>query len=298
MRRFAAWILTAALATPAIAAVAPRALPTLSAAQIVDKNVAARGGLEAWQKIQTMVWVGHVEAGDGSATGLPFLLEMKRPDKTRFEVKTQGARSVRAFDGIRGWKLRAGSNGQPVVQPYSADELRFERDSGGIDGPLMDYHAKGIAVALDGIDEVEGRKAYRLNVTLPSGASHHVWIDAENFLDIKYDRTSRNLRGRSDNVAVYYRNYRSVEGVQVPFLIESGVEPGKATEKLVIERIALNAPLEDRLFARPVVPHPRRGAMIDIPASLPPGSPLRPGARVPPPLSRLSPSAAAGGGSR
>jgi len=30
--------------------------PGLTAAQIVEKNAAARGGLEAWRKIQTMSW--------------------------------------------------------------------------------------------------------------------------------------------------------------------------------------------------------------------------------------------------
>lgn len=292
MRWIAAWILAAGLSTPGVAAIGPDSSSALSAAQIVEKNVAARGGLEAWQKIKTMVWVGRVETTDGSATGLPFLLEMKRPNKTRFEVKSQGARSVRGFDGTHGWKLRSGRNGEPAVQPYSAEELAFARDYGGIDGPLIDYQAKGVSVTLDGIDDLDGRKTYRLNITLPSGASHHVWIDGESFLDVKYDRPPRNPLGRSGTVAVYYRNYRMIEGVQVPLLIESGVEPGKATEKLVIDRVSLNPPLEDRLFARPAVPRPRRGASIDIPASPPPG-----GAMPPPPLSRLNPKAAGSGGS-
>jgi hypothetical protein len=274
MRHIAAWVLKAGFSTLALAAIEPGAPPALSAAQIVEKNVAARGGLEAWQKIQTMVWVGHVESNSGATTALPFLLELKRPNKTRFEVKGQGARSVRGFDGIHGWKLHLGRNGEPEVQAYSANELQFARDAGGIDGPLMDYKAKGNTVTLDGIEQVEGRKAYRLNVTLPSGASHHAWVDAETFLDIKYDRKARSFLGHSATVSVFYRNYRTIEGVQIPMTIESGGDMTKATDKMSIDKISLNPPLSDREFAKPNTPRQQRATVTIGANSEPPALPL------------------------
>jgi hypothetical protein len=30
---------------------------------MVEKNVAARGGLQAWRNVQTMVWTGKIGAG-------------------------------------------------------------------------------------------------------------------------------------------------------------------------------------------------------------------------------------------
>ena len=93
----------------------------------------------------------------------------------------------------------AGRCGRPAAanpnrNPTRREELSFAA-TGNPAEPLTDYQAHGITVALDGIDEVEGHKAYRLNVTLPSGASHHVWIDAKTFLDIKPDRASRDAHG-------------------------------------------------------------------------------------------------------
>src|ERR1700681_3898390 len=35
----------------------------LSAAQIVEKNVAARGGLQAWRGVQTVSWNGKMDVG-------------------------------------------------------------------------------------------------------------------------------------------------------------------------------------------------------------------------------------------
>jgi hypothetical protein len=223
----------------------------LNAAQIVEKNVAARGGAEAWRKIQTMVWVGHVESANVAVPTLPFVLELKRPNKTRFEITALNQVAVRVYDGINGWKLRPTRSGKPDLQPYTSDELKFAHEEQVIDGPLIDYQAKGIAVSLDGTDEIEGRKAYRLNVRLPSGISHHVWVDAQSFLDIKYDRESRNVIGQSATVSVFYRNYQTVEGLQIPATIETGVGAVQPKNRLVIEKIALNPPLEDWRFGKP-----------------------------------------------
>jgi hypothetical protein len=223
----------------------------LSAAQVVEKNVAARGGADAWRKIQTMAWVGHVESANTTVPTLPFVLELKRPNKTRFEITALGQVAVRVYDGASGWKLRPSRNGKPDLQPYTPDEQKFAHEEQVIDGPLIDFQAKGIAVGLEGLDEVEGHKAYRLRVRLPSGMSHHVWIDAETFLDIKYDRETRTVVGQSATVSVFYRNYRSVEGLQIPTVIETGMGTTQPKNKLVIEKIALNPPLEDWRFAKP-----------------------------------------------
>lgn len=290
MRHIATWLLAAGVSTLAWAGIEPDAATAPSAAQIVERNVAARGGLEAWQHIQTMVWVGHVQSASGTSQGMPFMLELKRPDKTRFEVTGEGSRSVRAFDGRRGWKLRAGSDGQPQVRPYSPQEVKFAEDAGGIDGPLIDYQAKGIAVALDGVDSVAGRKAYRLNVTLPSGAVRHVWVDAESFLDIKYDRPAETPGGRSATVAVYYRDFQTFEGVRLPTSIETSVDGAPTGDKMVIERVSLNPPLQDRAFAAPTVPgvpHAGRGVAVDIPVPPTAGQAFRRGGEAPAPLSRL-----------
>jgi hypothetical protein len=261
------WIAMVALAAcgtaGAVAAGSAPAEPELTAAQIVEKNQAARGGLEAWRKIQTMVWVGHMERPGGPAAQLPFVLQQKRPNKTRFEVNAMGQRTLRVFDGKRGWKARPAQDGRPDVQPFTPQELRFAQDAIVIDGPLMDLEGKRQAVELDGVDQVEGRRAYRLIVRTASGQRHNVWVDAKSFLDIKYDRTSYNQAGALATVSVYLRDYKTVDGVQIPSMIETGVGSKQGTEKLVIEKIALNPPLDDRLFARPGGPNRRATVTIE-----------------------------------
>ncbi len=238
--------------------------PTLTAEQIVDRYVAACGGAEAWKKITTMTWDGHVETGPGGISKAPFVLSLRRPDATRFEIMIEGQRSLRVFDGNAGWKRRLGSDGKPVTKEYTADEVSFARDAGGLDGPLFDYKAKGISVTLEGADSVDGHRAYRLGLQLPSGRKRTDWIDAETFLELKYDREVRDMRGRAGHVTVYNREYRTVDGLVLPAVIETGNSSSEDANKMVVEKVFVNPTLQDSLFEKPASPRgAHNGVLLD-----------------------------------
>jgi hypothetical protein len=280
LRRITAWTVAACIVTTAVGGRA-LAAPNLTAAQIVDKHVAARGGLEAWRKIDTMICVGHLETGNPAAPVVPYVLQMKRPNKRRFEVHLRDETSVRIFNGNDGWKLRPARGGIPELLPYTDEELKAARDGPGIDEPLIDYQAKGVKVELETIEELEARKTYRLSVTLPSGASQHVWIDAKTFLDVQYDRESRTAAGNSATVTVHQLNFKAVGGLQIPHSIVTDARTGKSSEKMVIDQVLLNSPLSESVFARPNVPSRRNLGGFGGTAPPPPTR------GVPPPLSAL-----------
>ena len=236
------------LTTPfASGADAPKALAALTAAQIADKDVAARGGLQAWRAVQTMTYSGKMEAGGKQNTELPFVLPMKRPRKTRIEIEFQGDKAIQIYDGSKGWKFRP-FLGRRDVEPYSADELQAASMEHDLDGFLVDYAAKGTQVTLEGTEKVEGRDAYKLKLTLKGGKVRHLWVDAESFLDVKIEGTPRRMDGKMRPVEVYYRDYKSVNGLVVPYVVETTVQGGKQSHKMTIENVVMNPKLDDSLF--------------------------------------------------
>jgi hypothetical protein len=222
----------------------------LSAAQIVEKNVAARGGLQAWRAVQTLSMSGKLEAGGKQDVQLPFVLEMKRQRKTRFELQFNGQTAVQVYDGTNGWKLRPFLN-RHEVEPYTPEELKSASMQTDLDGPLVDYAAKGTKVELVGVQQVEGHDAYTLKLTLKDGQVQHIWVDAQTFLDVKVEGTPRRLNGKFHPVETYFRDYRSVNGLMIPYVNETVVESVKKTEKIMVEKVIVNPNLEEARFSKP-----------------------------------------------
>jgi hypothetical protein len=232
----------------------------LSAPEIAAKNAAARGGLDAWRKVDTMVWTGHIESAHAPTPSMQFRLEQKRPNKTRLRIDALGEKTVRVFDGVQGWRVREARGGRPDVQHYGPQELKFAQSAHVIDGPLIDYAAKGNSLTLEGVDEIGEHKAYHLGVHLAKGGNEDVWVDTGTFLDLRYDRVAEGPAGAQRRVSAMYDDYRRVEGLQIPFLIQTGGGQGTTPDKMQIETVSLNAPLDDSNFENPTAPHPRNRA--------------------------------------
>ena len=275
----------AASATFSLMAAPQVQVPPLTAAQVLDKHIAARGGAQAWKAVQALQLSGKVDAGKGdnyaravkmvnagkkaggkgtaaeiaSANGpkedakqveLPFTLDLKRPNKTRLEIQFAGKAAVQVYDGQHGWKLRPFLN-RTDAEPFTRDEAKTEAARDDLDGPLIGSAANGTRVEMDGTELVEGQPAYKLKVTQKNGDVKHVWIDAKTFLDVKMDGFPRHMDGKVHNVYVYQRDFRSVQGVMIPFVMETAVEGYSDTHKMTIEKAEVNPQLNDALFAKP-----------------------------------------------
>jgi hypothetical protein len=237
---------------PAEAAPAPE-LPRLTAAQIAERNVQARGGLAAWRAIQSIQVSGLLDAGGSNNARLPYTLQMKRPHYQRVAIEFQGRTSVQVFDGQTGWKLRPFLN-RNDVEPFSDEEKLRVAHQDDLDGPLIDYAAKGSALELEGTEMVEGKANYRLKLTMKDGTARHIWVDGATFLESKIEGNPRRLDGRMRRVENYLRDYRKVDDVLIPFVSESKVETAPQTRRMTVEKVVLNPPLEDRVFGKPTPP--------------------------------------------
>ena len=243
----------------------------MTAEQIIERNVTARGGLQAWRGVQTLSMSGKLEAGGNESSTypvqgvkgggvqlpkrpaeqmeLPFRLESKRSRKLRLEIDFRGQTAIQTYDGTHGWKLRPFLN-RHEVEPFTAEELKAAAFQSDLDGPLVDYAAKGTKAELEGTEKVEGKDNYRLKLTFKDGQTQHVWVDAKTFLESKIEGTPRRLDGKYHPVEIYYREYKTVSGIVVPYVTETKVQGVKQTEKIEVEQVIVNPPVEDSRFAK------------------------------------------------
>jgi hypothetical protein len=233
--------------------------PALPVGQIVDRNIAARGGLAAWRAVNGLTVSGEMDAGGKQDAKLPFVMTMKRPQKSRLEIKFQGQTAVQVWDGTQGWKVRPYLN-RNEVEPYTVAEAKSAAAAAELDGPLVDFKKKGTKVALAGTEVVEGRNTYKLKLMLKGGEQIHLWVDAKSFLEAKIDGEPRRMDGRMRKVAVFYRDFRTVGGLQFPHTMETVVESVKGSHKMTIQTLKVNPPLDDGLFAKPQLGSVRQAA--------------------------------------
>jgi len=262
MRAFFQTIALCALVTVSATepTVAGQNQPARTAEEVIARNVAARGGLEAWHKVQTMAWLGYVEHGTVSkaAPQAPFVMQMERPNRTRFELKEQMTQVTRIFDGQHGWRIRPGTDGRPQSRAFSPEEIKFAQAEYVVDGPLIDYKEKGVTAQLDGVEPIEGHNAYRLSLRLPAGAERKIWVDVRTNLEVRLDRPSTNPFAPGKPVSVYYREYRSEGGVKLAHVIETVASPGgspaETSDRIVIRHVIINPSLEQTAFEPPPTP--------------------------------------------
>ena len=243
----------------------------MTAAQIVEKNVAARGGLSAWRSVQTMEMRGKMQAGGNNRPAipvpgirkadvmpkrateqaeLPFVMDLARGRKVRVEIEFDGKTAIQVYNGEQGWKVRPFLN-RHDVETYTEEEMKAASAQSDLDGPLVDFAAKGSKVELEGMEQVEGRDTYKLKVTDKANHVRHVWVDSQTFLEAKVEGTPRRLDRRYHGVVTYYRDYKPVNGLVMPYVLETAVDGVKDREKVEIDTIVANPKLDDSRFAMP-----------------------------------------------
>ena len=185
----------------------------------------------------------------GPGIEAPFVMEQKRPNKVRMDITIQGMTIVQAYDGKVGWQLNP-LQGRTEPEPLSEDGLKQIEEQADMDGPLVDYKAKGHTVELLGKEKVEGSDAYKVKVTLKNGDIRYFFIDADSFLEVRTEGKTK-VRGTEVEGESTIGDYKEVGGLMLPFSLESGQKGAPQKMKMTFDKIELNVPIDDARFKMP-----------------------------------------------
>ena len=226
----------------------PSARPTPSAEQIIDRYVATRGGLDKIRSIRTLREKGRLTAGaDRQAL---VTRELMRPGHTRFEITVQGVTGVFVSDGQHGWKMSP-FDGDTEPRPLPEEVVNDAAEQADIEGPLVDWKAKGHRVELAGIEKVGGHDAWKIKMTLKSGVVRYEYIDARSNYRVRTD-TTRQFHDRPVQITMTFGDYKKTSGTIFPHLIEIASADRPQTLRVVIDQVEVNPSLAQDRFAMAV----------------------------------------------
>src|SRR5437660_2091181 len=220
--------------------------PTLD--ELVAKNIEAKGGADALRALQSVKVTGKLLVNEGQLQ-LGYAETKKRPGEVRSEATLQGMTAVQAYDGKEGWRI-APFQGRKDPEKMSADDAKPLIEDAEIDGPLVDWKAKESALAYLGREDVDGTSAYKIKVVRKNGDVNFVYLDPDHFLEIRI-LTQRVRHGAQEEVETDVGDYEKINGVFIPFSIETGPKGDPDKQKIVIDKAEGSVPVDRVIFRFP-----------------------------------------------
>jgi hypothetical protein len=234
---------TAAAPPPATASAPASTAPLPTVEQVLARSVAARGGIVKLRAVTTRRETGTLELAAGAQW--PFTVEHKRPKSLRMEIQLQGAKLIRAYDGLHGWQLQPQSKNP---EPLTADDLHNIANEADFDfaGGLVDTGGKASAELL-GRESLAGHDAYKVKVVLLTGDVQIYWLDAASYLPVHLE-AARLINGKLVDFRTDYGDFRDVGGIKYPFLVVTSMKTSHTQQKMIYSTIENNPPIDDSRF--------------------------------------------------
>jgi hypothetical protein len=215
---------------------------------LVAKNTEAKGGAQALAAVQSLKLQGKMLVNNGRME-LGYVLTKKKPGAVREETSLQGMTRIDAYDGTEGWKITP-FGGRKDPEKISVDEAKSLVEDAEIDGPLIDWKAKGSTVEYLGTEDVDGTLAHKLRVTRKNGDINYVYLDPDHFLEIRII-TQRMENGAQVENETDIGDYEKINGVFFPFSLEGGPKGSTDKQKIIFEKAEANTPVDDTIFKFP-----------------------------------------------
>lgn len=225
---------------------APWARGSISAAEILQKNIAATGGLEAHQRVQSLFLGGDFGFSLYHPDGY-YSFSYKAPSDDMLEVNTisegiswSGRRDQHLIrrTTARGIEMINGAGMELVEQDWrSLLEWEFSREYSKID--------------LVGRTQVNKRWAFAVRFTPRHGDPCVRYYDEESFLMVRMDQVQRFRMSKSQPevaypVESYFRDYADHGGLKLPRLIAISRDVGEL--QFNVTKFEPNAAIDDSIF--------------------------------------------------
>lgn len=219
----------------------PNAPRPPAADQILPKYTEAVGGAEAIQKVTSRIQRGNLIFGGRQ---VPVEVFAKAPDKRAAVAHLpNGGENITAYDGQTGW---LGTTGQPPRVMTEAQTAAIKLDSDF----YFAAHANQILTGLrpGRPEKINDHETYVLTGRIAGQPPVRLYFDQETGLLVRQVRFLETPLGRLPT-QIDYDDYRSVDGVKIPFRWTLARPNGLFT--IQIDKVEQNVPIDDSKFAPP-----------------------------------------------
>lgn len=214
-----------------------------TADEIAAKYVDAIGGAANWKKVNSIVQTGTMSVQGADVSVVRTVVHNKG---SRQDISLMGMNGYMIITPTEGWNFMP-FQGQTAPEAMTADDLKESQDELDAQGSLVDYKAKGHTIELLGKEDVDGTECYKLKVSLKSGRSETMFIDAKTFSLVKVS-TVRKANGQEMEFTTSFSNYQKLpEGIIIPMSISVPLGPGFSAD-FSVTKVEVNKAIDESIF--------------------------------------------------
>jgi hypothetical protein len=219
-RRAGAGVVMLAMAAAALvsAGPAPTTAPDTTGPGIIRKFIEATGGADTYSKVKTRVTTGTIAMAPQGVGG-DITIYQKAPDLIRVTGSVGGVTFDRGFDGhvafdvnsMQGPRLLEGAEREFVEQQALAS-------------PLLNLDQNYQSIENLGVDQVDGRDAYKLELTTKSGQKFAEWYDSDSGLLVQMHMSLDSPMGKIE-VLMNLTDWKEFGGFKLPTKMKQVIQP-------------------------------------------------------------------------
>ncbi len=211
----------------------PQEKVNVSADEIISKYLNAIGGVNALQQVKSVHSIGTVAV---QGMNLTFDQKEMAPNLSLMTLGMNGQQLVKnVFDGKAGYMEQMGNKAE-----FSADQVKDKLETKGLFNQMF-YKSSGFKLDVTGTYMVNGKKAYKIEATSPSGKKSTEWYDADNGLLVKSTNTTE-VNGQSISQTSELSDYKKVDNIYLPFTISLSTATPAGSQDMVVklEKVTIN----------------------------------------------------------
>ncbi len=217
-----------------------------TAQEILGKSKDAMGGA-AWDSIRTTHSTAKIVTSGLSGDAESWEDNLDGHYVDRFKLGPSSG--AEGFDGTTVWSQD--SSGQSRVEGAAAARQAAMNEAYRRCFAYWYPQRWAAQIEYSGEKEDQGKRFHVIRITPQGGRPFDLWIDATTYL-FDHIVEKADIETRTD----YFSDYRTVDGVKVPFSGRSTNGDTKYDQLITLEKIDFNAPVQEAMFRMPAPPPP------------------------------------------
>lgn len=216
-----------------------------TADEIVTKYAATMGGLDAMNKVASYKITGTMTS---QGMDLPITTQVLNGKAVRNEVDVMGQSVILVYNNGTGWTINP-FNGATEATDLTGPPLNDLKGQAFLATNLADYQNRGHKIELQGQEDVEGVKCFKVKLTPKDEGNITIYyINVADYTLIK-SSAHREIQGQDVEAETYYADLKEFSGIKF-FMTRIQKMNGEVFSELHVDKIELNVPVDEAIFKK------------------------------------------------